>query len=158
MSRIDIEVKSAMLAGALVCIEMDANSKLGHDIIKGDPNELSKNGKLLKQVINENNLVVINGTELCDGAVTRQRKTVERIEESVLQFIVCKNFFKVVKKMKVDEGKQYSLCYYSTRRGVTSIKSSDHYTIYLEVDRQWKTSMKKFRIEIFNYNDVEERN
>ena len=156
MSRIDIEVKSAMLAGALICIEMDANSKLGQKIIKGDPRDISKNGKLLKQVVDENNLVVVNGTELCDGVLTRQRKTVDRNEESVLDFfIVCKNFFKLVKKMKVDEEKQYSLCSFSTRRGVTSIKNSDHNLIYLEIDRKWKTSEKKARIEIFNYNDEE---
>ena len=47
MNRIDLEVKSAMLAGALICIEMDANSKLGPRIIKSDPKEQSKNGKLL---------------------------------------------------------------------------------------------------------------
>ena len=35
MNRIDIEVKSAIFPGTLICIEMDANSKLGHDIIKG---------------------------------------------------------------------------------------------------------------------------
>ena len=28
-SRIDIEVKSAKLAGTLICLEMDANAKLG---------------------------------------------------------------------------------------------------------------------------------
>ena len=126
MNRIDVEIKSAMLSGALICIEMDANSKLGPGIIKGDPKEQSKNGKLLEQVINDNNLVVVNGTELCEVVVTRQRKTIDRNEESVLDFfIVCKNFLKLIKKMNVDEQKQYSLCSFSTRGGITSIKNSD---------------------------------
>ena len=62
--------------------EIDADSKLGPGIIKGDPKEQSKNGKLLEQVVTDNNLVIVNGTELCDGVVTRQRTTVERNEES----------------------------------------------------------------------------
>ena len=156
MNKIDLEVKSAMLAGALICIEMDANSKLGPGIIKGDPKEQSKNGKLLEKVVNDNNLVVVNGTELCDGVITRQRKTVDRNEESVIDFfIVCKNFFKLVKKMKVDEEKSYSLCSFSTRRGVTNVKNSDHNIIYLEVDRKWTSLVKNIRLEIFNYNDEE---
>ena len=151
MNRIDLEVKSAMLSGAMICIEMDANSKLGPDIIKDDPKQQSKNGKLLEQVVIDNNLVVVNGTELCDGVVTRQRITVERKEESVLDFfIVCKNFFKLVKKMKVDEENQYSLCSFSTRGGIINIKNSDHNIIYLELDEKWKPFAKKPRIEIFN--------
>ena len=55
MNKIDLEVKSAMLAGALICIEMDANSKLGPEIIKGDPKEQSRNGKLLEKVVDDNN-------------------------------------------------------------------------------------------------------
>ena len=45
MNKIDFEVKSAKLSGALICIEMDANSKLGKDIIKGDPKEPAKKVK-----------------------------------------------------------------------------------------------------------------
>ena len=156
MNRIDLEVKSSMLAGALVCIEMDANSKLGPDIIKDDPKEQSRNGKLLEQIINENNLVVVNGTDLCEGVITRQRTTVHREEKSVLDFfIVCKSFFSLIKNMKVDEEKKYALCSFSTRNGETNIKKSDHNLIYLEVDREWKTNVKKKRIEIYNFNDDE---
>ena len=154
MNRIDLEVKSSMLAGALVCIEMDANSKLGPDIIKNDPKEQSKNGKLLEQMIIDNNLVVVNGTNLCDGVITRQRTTVHREEKSVLDFfIVCKSFFRLIKSMKVDEEKKYALSSYSTRNGETNVKKSDHNLLYLEVNREWKTFVKEKRIEIFNFND-----
>ena len=46
-TKLDEEVKSVQSAGALVCIELDANSKLGPSIIPGDPKAQSKNGKLL---------------------------------------------------------------------------------------------------------------
>ena len=105
----------------------DANSKLGHVVIKGDPKEQFKNGKLLAKVINNNDLIEVNGSELCVVTITRQRKTVLRDEKSVLDyFIVCKNFFKLIKKMKVDKEKKFIFCSYSKRQGILNIKESDH--------------------------------
>jgi len=45
------EVKNAKLSDNLVCIQMDANSKLGNQVIKGDPFEMSVNGKALQDII-----------------------------------------------------------------------------------------------------------
>ena len=64
MNKLDMEVKTAKLAGALICIEMDANSKLGRNIIKDDPREQSRNGKLLEELIQNNDLVVVNKCRL----------------------------------------------------------------------------------------------
>ena len=36
-SKLDEEVKSAKVAGVLVCMELDANSKVGSKVIPGDP-------------------------------------------------------------------------------------------------------------------------
>ena len=72
---------------------MDANSKLGAAFIPGDPCEQSKNGKLLQKVIEENDLIVVNGTDVCKGLITRFRKTKNSIEKSVLDyFLVCRQF------------------------------------------------------------------
>ena len=43
-------VKKAELAGCSVFIELDTNSKLWADIIKGDPHDISKNGELLLNI------------------------------------------------------------------------------------------------------------
>ena len=156
MNRLDLEVKKAKLAGAFVCIEMDANSKLGPSIVKGDPNQQSRNGKLLSEVIDVNNLVVVNGSDICDGTITRQRDTVGRSEKSVIDFfIVCQNFFQLIKRMEIDEQKKYSLCSYSKRNGVVNIKNSDHNLLFIEVDLKWKTFLGNKREEIFNFNDDE---
>ena len=77
------------MAGTLVCIEMDANSKLGYELIPGDPKAKSKNGKCLQRVIEENNLVCVNSTDLCQGVITRYRKTVNSTEKSVLDYFVA---------------------------------------------------------------------
>ena len=74
-SRIDLEVKRAKLSGCFVCIEMDANAKLGKEINPGDPKEQSRNGKLLEKVIIENELVLVNAKYLCKGIITRKRQT-----------------------------------------------------------------------------------
>ena len=84
----DEEIKSAQSAGALGCIELDANSKLGPSIIPRDPKAQSKNGKLLVNVVNV--VIVVNGTDLCKGVITRQKTTTIIEEKSVLDFfIVC---------------------------------------------------------------------
>ena len=49
--KMDEEIKSAQMAGSLICIEMDANGKLGSDLIPGDPNPQSRNGKYLQKMI-----------------------------------------------------------------------------------------------------------
>ena len=71
LSKLDEEIKSAKVSGSLICMEMDANSKLGASIIPGDPKPQSKNGRLLMNIVNENGLIVVNGSDLCSGVITR---------------------------------------------------------------------------------------
>ena len=156
-SRIDIEVKSAKLAGTLICLEMDANAKLGKEIITDDPNDQSKNGKLLEEVLIENDLVVVNAQNICHGVITRHRQTVNSTEKSVLDyFIVCRGFYVFIKSMIIDEERAYSLTKYSGKTGNKKSKESDHNTLILEVDINWNTSTieSEERIEIFNLNDT----
>ena len=83
---------------------MDSNAKLGAKIIPGDPKEQSDNGKLLEKVILENELVVINSTELCHGIITRHRTTIHGQEKSVIDyFIVCRELYNSITKMKIYE-------------------------------------------------------
>ena len=94
------------MAGALVCMQLDANSKLGKTIIPGDPAvEQSKNGELLMKVIEENDLIVVNATDVCKGVITRYRKTVNGEEKSSIDFfIVCRGFMQLVMEMEVTKG------------------------------------------------------
>ena len=155
--RLDFEIKSAKVAGSLICIEMDSNSKLGSNIIPGDPKPQSENGKLLERIVIENDLIVVNATMLCDGTITRHRETINNIEEAVLDhFIVCKEMFKQVSKMVIDEKGAYSLTKYTNKKGdKTLTKESDHRTMILELDIQWiaDTKSKDERIEVFNYRN-----
>ena len=140
--QLDLDIKKSKLSGALLCIEMDSNAKLGSSIIPGDPKEQTENGKLLAKVITDNDLIVVNATQLCNGVITRHRETINGVEESVLDhFIVCKDFFKLVLNMTVDEAGKYSLTKYTNKTGaVRCAKESDHRTIIVEIKYQWGSS------------------
>ena len=42
----------------LILIELDANAKLGNEIIRNDPHKMSNNGKLMMDIITRQNLVI----------------------------------------------------------------------------------------------------
>ena len=159
-NQLDLEIKKSRLSGSLICIEMDSNAKLGPMIIPGDPKEQTENGKLLEKVVADNDLIVVNSTELCRGVITRHRKTINNIEESAIDhFIVCKDFFKRVISMTIDEAGKYSLTKFTNRSGnIICNKESDHRTLILEISFRWDSSndKKDDRIEIFNYKNNED--
>ena len=86
-------------------VQMDFNCKLGNKIIPNDPAEnMSRNGKILMDIVERRDLTVVNGTEKCNGVITRKRDTIDGIEESVIDFlIVCKNVEPFVEAMIIDE-------------------------------------------------------
>ena len=89
---------------------MDLNAKLGQEFIAADPKPMSENRKLLKQIIENNDLIVVNESPLCDGVITRFRKTLHSEEKSVLDhFIVCRSFYNLINSMVIDEASCYSL-------------------------------------------------
>ena len=91
-NKLDEQVKSAQMAGTFICIELDANSKLGSVLISGDPKPQSNKWKLLQRFIEENDLIFVMGL-LCVKELQLVSKTVNSAEQSVFDyFIVCKSF------------------------------------------------------------------
>ena len=73
------------------------------------------------KAIQDNNLIVVNATNLCEGLITRIRKTILNTEKSILDyFIVCRDMFKKIERMKIDEERFYTLTKYSTTKGKKS--------------------------------------
>lgn len=103
-------------------------------------------------------MIVVNGTELCTGVITRYRQTTLRTEESVLDyFIVCEKFFTYVTGMIVDEARRFSLTKFCTKNGRKSVKVSDHNTLILNLNIRWNSSEKiNNREEIFNFRNTEQ--
>ena len=157
---LDLEIKKAKVAGAQICIEMDSNAKLGQNLIPNDAKPQSDNGRLLENVVVQNELIVVNGTDICEGLITRYRKNVLGIEEAAVidHLIVSEDFFQVLSKMVIDESGLYTLTKYTNKRGDTvNKKESDHRTIIAELDLKWSPDekWKKDRVEIYDYKNKE---
>ena len=115
---------------------------------------------MLLDVIENNGLIVVNGTDRCSGVITRYRKTSVRTEESVLDFfIVCEKFFTFITRMVIDEARQFPLTKFSTKTGQKSIKLSDHNTLILDLNIRWNSNDKmEKRQEIFNFKNSDQFN
>ena len=134
---------------------MDANSKLGPDIIKGDPHCQSENGKLLAAIIKRHVLVVMNSSEKkCTGKITRRRITSKIKEESIIDFVlVCDEMEDIVSSVRIDEERKYVLTRYTKTKKGAKVKESDHHTIITNIKSSWNKNINKKRIKIYNFKD-----
>ena len=74
---------------------MDANAKLGPDLIQGDPHVKSPNGKLLEAILERHALCVVNGiVAKRKGIITREKITVAGVERSVIDFVIVSHDLK----------------------------------------------------------------
>ena len=105
---LETRIISAKTNGKMICIEFDANSKLGKCVIKGDPNEMSSNGSILSEMLARQNMIVVNAIDKCFGVITWFKKTIRGTEESVLDyFVVCQELFQNIIKMDIDEQRRH---------------------------------------------------
>ena len=150
------EIKSCLNNGIYLCLELDANAKVGEMIQNNPQDSISPNGRLLLDILERNNLILVNGTTKCIGKVTRTKNMKNRHEKSILDyFIVCQDFFQLVQQMCVDEDKIYVLKKYHKVKGEVKEVESDHNPIYLLIDLQWDTKVVKPSVEIFNLRNSE---
>ena len=62
------EVVKATLAGKSIFVELDANSKLGPDLIPGDKHQQTDNGRILAGIIERNKLLIGNSLHNVNGS------------------------------------------------------------------------------------------
>ena len=156
-TKLEEEVEKAKISNKAVLVQMDANSKLGPQIIKGDPHRQSDNGKILSEVINRNALVVMNSVEeKCSGVITRKRCTGMVNEESVIDFvIVCDEMADMIEKVEIDEDRKYVLARYTKTKDGYKTKESDHNSIVTTVKAAWNKDDVVKRNESYNYKKKE---
>ena len=125
------EVLRAKLAGCLVVVAEDANAKLGPTMIKDDPHPMSENGRLLKNMIERQGLVVINSSAKCTGGpITRKRMVDGRMEESCIDFILASPELEMcLVEATIDSNQIFALTKYTNTKGRTNVKKSDHYSM-----------------------------
>ena len=63
------ETISARDENCLTLIQLDANAKVGPEIIPSDPNGQSKNGALLMEMISRQQLFLLHASDLCRGKI-----------------------------------------------------------------------------------------
>jgi hypothetical protein len=94
-SMLNREVATAAKHETGLIIQMDGNLWAGNRLIPVDPNPQNNNGKLFENFLLRNqHLVCVNSLDVCDGVISRVRKTKKGTERAVLYFfIICdKNY------------------------------------------------------------------
>ena len=129
-SKQEIEIEMSLLQE-----EINEMKKDGHILLAMDGNAhinllsegVNRNGRLLLNVFQETHLHLLNGTEICHGAITRQHTT-NLNEVSAIDFIVAdSNVLPLVGRMLIDEEGLYKL---------KGKHETDHNTICVEIDTE----------------------
>ena len=151
-ARLHSEVVEAVEANCAVFIQMDGNLHCGKEIIKGDPNPINANGRLLRAFLDNNPYIsLINSLDRCQGKVTRRRRKGTKIEESILDFaLVCDKLLPYCETMIIDEEKKFPLTSYLNGKET----HSDHATLIINFDIKYK-KQQKVREEQYIFKDRE---
>ena len=153
---LETEVEKAMLAGKSLIVEMDSNSKMGSKYISKDPHEMSPNGAILASIVERQNLVVVNGSSICQGVITRRRVTKNRTEESAIDVVlVSKDMAETLVKMEIDEARKYVLTKVTKTKKGYKVQESDHNTILTEFNLKLKVNEDDNKIEMYNLKNLE---
>ena len=147
---IEKEVNDAEFEGNGLFIQMDGNLHAGSQLIDGDPNKQNQNGRLFCELLERNpNLSVVNALDVCQGIITRKRKVENKIEEAILDyFIINEKMRPFVKKMVVDEDREFTLINLAQVKKNKRLIETDHNALI--VDMEFDSEKVKTREEIFN--------
>ena len=139
-----------------IILELDANAKLGKDIISNDPNLMSFNGQIMNEIIIRQQLNIGNTSNLCNGTITRHRSTVEKEEKAVLDYLVfCERILPFFNVMLIDEARHHVLKRYVTTKGAVKHSESDHNTIYAKFSLNYTENKSEIKRVIFDFQNKE---
>lgn len=138
---------------------MDANAKIGKSQIKGDPHESTANGKLLCELAKRQNLVIANSLDLCRGVITRERITKDRIERSVIDYILMsRQLVQSLTEMLIDDERVHTLHRYVANKNKSKRKIlSDHNLLFSKFGLLFNRKARKIRKEVFQYKNEERK-
>ena len=150
------EVNNSVKAGAGFILQMDSNLHLGKDVIRNDVNEQNLNGRLFCEFLERNNhLTLINSLPICEGKITRMRKTTRGVEKSILDvFVTCDRILPYIRKMTIDEKRENTLTNFNAMKVIGRIVETDHNSCKLEMNLVF-SPIKQERIEMFQFKNRE---
>ena len=107
-ARLASEVEEAQNSECCFLLQMDCNAHLGSSEINGDPCSIDQNGAYFKNFLNKfPHLTLVNSMPLTEGSITRRRITVNKVEESIIDFfVVCDRLLPYIQKLLIDEQKK----------------------------------------------------
>ena len=151
-SRLQLEINEAFEHDVGVIVQMDGNLHAGSNIVPNDPNPINSNGKLFKKFLKDcPSMYLINGTDKCQGTITRSRKKSNKVEEAILDYVlVSENLMPYLISMVIDEEREYPLTSYLKNKPV----HSDHFTEIIDFEISYK-KQKPVREEFFNFKSSE---
>ena len=154
-TQLEEEIVSANLANKAIIIQMDANSKLGNEIVPGDPKEQSQNGKVLANIIERNALIVVNSLpDKCHGLITRRRTTENGGEESVIDFvIVSADLLTDLKEVIIDENKEHALTKITRKKNIVNKATSDHNVMLTKLNLRVTKKDHVKRMVVLNFRN-----
>ena len=148
------EVIRAKNEGCYIIIEMDANAKVGRNIIKQDRHDISSNGRLLIDFVERQGLVIGNTLDICKGVVTREREFENKVESSTIDYIiVCEELSKHMIEIMIDEERIHTLSRYYKRK----IVKSDHNILFCKFSIKFNRKARQIRNEHFNFKCMESK-
>ena len=135
---------------------MDSNAHAGPSMLAHDVIPQNQNGKRLLAFLARNPcLSVVNAMDICEGTVTRIRKTVKGVERSTIDFYIVNNTFKpFITKMTIDTDKEYGLTNFAQIKINKRPIQSDHCPLMLKANITY-SKIKPERIEHFNMRNTE---
>ena len=104
-----------------------------------DTHTMSRNGKLLCDLVQKYNLYLLNSPKVCSGVFTRTRQCNGKQEISVLDYVfVTSDIHEQVRSMEIDE-KNFFTPWRKLRKGR---RFSDHHAIKLSLNLEFSKSPK----------------
>ena len=131
MMEIEIELQRCVDVGDHPVLVGDLNAKL--QMSNGELEHISANGKMLKEIIDQHQLNVMNFTEKCRGYWTHVIRTTG--EESVLDYVITDQVMgDAVNSIVIDE--ECMLCPFRAKKkaGVSIPQYSDHNAVVVEME------------------------
>ena len=93
-------------------------AKIGKEKIAKDPNEETKNGRILVEMAERQEMTIANTVDKCIGTITRERVAMNNTEKAVLDYIlICEQMKLFLDQMTIDENRVYVLTKYSGKKG-----------------------------------------
>ena len=106
---------------------------------------MDRNGAYFNNFLNKfPHLSLVNSMPITEGLITRRRITVNKMEESIIDyFVVCDRLLPYTKKLLIDEQKKFVLTSFFKRKGLNRSKDSDHHTMILDLSIEFKSKIQR---------------